>query len=289
VDLDGDGRTDILSGSYSRHSRPMAGLFQVLRGREGGGFAAAAVLEGTDGKPLEITADDAKDDTSIQKICTRAFAVDLDGDGKLDLVSGNFGGTFALFRGEGEGRFAPASTWLEGEDGPLRVQMHSDPFFVDWDGDGDQDLLSGSAQGGVFLFENTGSKTGPKFAAASTLLEPTGHGSDDRLGDAHITKPQSATRVWADDIDGDGKLDLLVGDSVSLSFPAEGVDEAEAKSKLAAWQAKQTKVFASMGGKGEPTKEQQAAFQKAYEALVHEREQFLRDERTGFVWVLLRK
>lgn len=290
MDLDGDGKTDILSGSYSRHGRPMAGLFQVLRGQEGGGFAAAAVLEGTDGKPLEITADDAEDDTSVEKICTRAFAVDLDGDGKLDLVSGNFVGTFALFRGEGGGRFAPRSTWLENDTGPLRVQSHSDPYFVDWDGDGDQDLLSGSAQGGAFLFENVGTEKAPKFAAMQTLLRPTGYGGDDRLGDAHVTKPQASTRVWADDIDGDGKLDLLVGDSLSLAFPAEGVDEAEAKTKLAAWKTKQSEVFSSMQSNGEqPTQEEQKKFQKAYEALMKERAKFVRDENTGFVWVLYRK
>ena len=34
------------------------------------------------------------------KICTRPFAVDLNGDGKLDIVSGNFSGTFGFFAGD---------------------------------------------------------------------------------------------------------------------------------------------------------------------------------------------
>ena len=48
MDLNGDGNIDILSGSYSRHDRDMAGLFQVLWGTGDGGFKKPAVLAGTD-------------------------------------------------------------------------------------------------------------------------------------------------------------------------------------------------------------------------------------------------
>ena len=51
VDLDGDGHRDILSGSYSRMERDMAGLFQVLYGKGNGTFRKAEVLKGTDGEP----------------------------------------------------------------------------------------------------------------------------------------------------------------------------------------------------------------------------------------------
>ena len=62
MDLNGDGRLDILSGSYSRHDKDMAGLFQVLWGDANGSFRAAEVLTGTDGEPLIIHA--AKSDRS---------------------------------------------------------------------------------------------------------------------------------------------------------------------------------------------------------------------------------
>jgi hypothetical protein len=45
VDLDRDGRRDILSGSYSRMTDDMAGLFQVLHGKPDGTFGKAEVLE----------------------------------------------------------------------------------------------------------------------------------------------------------------------------------------------------------------------------------------------------
>jgi hypothetical protein len=43
------------------------------------------------------------------------------------------------------------------------------------------------------------------------------------------------TRVWVADVNGDGKLDLIVGDSVTLIAPAKGVSVEEFKKKFAAW------------------------------------------------------
>ena len=54
VDLDGDGRHDILSGSYSRKETALPGLFWVLHGKADGTFRPAEVLKGTDGEPLII-------------------------------------------------------------------------------------------------------------------------------------------------------------------------------------------------------------------------------------------
>ena len=43
MELNGDGHLDILSGSYSRQSEDMAGLFQVLAKRRQEGLAAGPV------------------------------------------------------------------------------------------------------------------------------------------------------------------------------------------------------------------------------------------------------
>jgi len=299
VDLDDDGNLDVLSGSYSRMDTDMAGLFQVLRGRKDGTFAKAEVLNGSDGKPLilprrgglanllkQLTGS-VSDDWG-DRICTRPFAADLNGDGNLDLVSGNVTGTFAFFAGQGSGKFAPRATWLSADGKKMAVSCHGDPFLVDWDKDGDLDLLSGSSEGGAFLFPNLGSRTEPKFGAMVTLLAAPGHRGDEevRFGDAHCTAPGEDTRLWVDDVNGDGKLDLLLGDQVDLMHVAEGVTEGDARVKLATWTKERTEFFEQPRAKDASSRKK---WQDAYEKLEKRKQAFVKDESIGFVWLLLQK
>jgi hypothetical protein len=237
-------------------------------------------LKGSDGKELLLPPGTSQE-ADVDRICTRPFAADLDGDGKLDIVSGNFAGTFAFFRGEGAGKFAPNATWLETGGARMTVAAHGDPFLIDWDADGDLDLLSGSARGGAFLFTNIGSKTEPKFAASKTLVEPAGHANAlDELGDGHLKGPGDSTRVWSDDLNGDGKLDLLLGDNVTLYHAVEGVEANVAKSKLNEWREALAELY---------EKPQSNDFSEKYGELEKSRNAFVTEDRTGFVWVYYRK
>lgn len=283
MDVNGDGKLDILSGSYSRTHEVMAGLFYVLLGTDDG-FARAEVLNGTDGKALMIQPAGDGGDGNVDRICTRPTAVDLDGDGKLDIVAGNFRGTFAFFKGEGEGRFSPISSWLTNDDDTLRVNGKSDPFFVDWDGDGDMDLLSGSSSGGAFMFPNEGSATKPSFGARVELLEPAPDGRDKKLAfdEGDITKPASGTRLWVDDVNDDGKLDLLLGDWAQINTPVEGMDEATCRKKIAELDAEQVEVRQAIerGDDGA-----MARFVQIQDA----RGETMTSTSTGFVWLMLQK
>ncbi len=289
MDINGDGIRDILSGSYSRQEKDMAGLFQVLHGKTGGTFQKAAVLKGTDGEPLIIPADNK--DRLTDKICTRPFAVDWNGDGHLDLVVGNFGGSFFWFKGEGKGRFLPKPEAINSGGEPLRIRgAHSDPFMIDWDGDGDLDLLSGSTDGGVQWSENNAGKGKlPEMTPFQPLIKtakPTEYGHALREGD--LTGPTTSTRIWVEDLNGDGKLDLLVGDSVTLTSPAKGLSVEEFQKKSVAWQ----KAVDKLGQEMASEKADQATREKAsqeFSKVYRERSKFLIEDRTGFVWVYLQK
>jgi len=318
VDINGDGQLDILSGSYSRQEKSMAGLFQVLYGEGKGQYKKAAVLNGTDDKPLVIPADDEGEMT--KKICTRPYAVDWDGDGHLDLVVGNFEGTFYLFNGEGPGKFAPTPKQLFADDKPLRITgVHSDPFVIDWDSDGDLDIVSGSSDGSVSWAENTAGKGKPPVLKPFKEIIPKGYDPGRNgvkiLREEDPIRPTYGVRVWVADINGDGKLDLLVGDSVTLMTPVQGLTDDEAIKKMKDWTEEYSKLSQlanearnaivpvkqntdkQKADKDDPeaaakAKEQQAAVQKAYEAFDkhdEKRAKFIKQEMTGYVWVYLRK
>lgn len=124
--------------------------------------------------------------------------VDLTGDGKLDLVHGTASGPLRYYRNSGT---LASAAWTEVTSlfgGVLDVGGASNPFFIDFDNDGDMDMLSGSQLGDIKYFENTGNQYGPAWTAHHSLFSNIDH--------------SIYSSVAAGDLDADGLIDLVVGD-----------------------------------------------------------------------------
>ena len=76
------------------------------------------------------------------------------------------------------------------------------PNFADFDGDGDLDLLCGEFVDSFTYFENTGTRRAPKYSAGRKLT----HNGKTLTMDLEMIMPSAV------DWDGDGDVDLIVGD-----------------------------------------------------------------------------
>uniref|UniRef100_UPI0034DE1A6A FG-GAP-like repeat-containing protein n=1 Tax=Candidatus Thiodubiliella endoseptemdiera TaxID=2738886 RepID=UPI0034DE1A6A len=128
---------------------------------------------------------------------------DIDGDGDLDLVVGENDGTLKYYQNTGT-TSNPAYEAKTGDDNPfngINVGIYSGPTLADIDGDGDLDLVMGEAYGTLKYYQNTGTTSNPAYEVKTGGSNP--FNSID-VGD--FSKPTLA------DIDGDGDLDLVVGE-----------------------------------------------------------------------------
>ncbi|MCC6588054.1 MAG: VCBS repeat-containing protein [Bryobacterales bacterium] len=138
---------------------------------------------------------------------TTPKVVDWDRDGLPDLVMMDWRGYLALYRRarvngqlllmpperifvEPGGRFLLLATGRGGSSGRKKVEI------VDWDGDGDLDLITNSNDGAMW-YENIGSQSKPIMARRGEITN--------RKLSGHDPTPNAA------DWNGDGRLDLLIG------------------------------------------------------------------------------
>jgi hypothetical protein len=117
---------------------------------------------------------------------SRPVSVDWNGDGKLDIVSGNTAGYLQYFENVGT-REAPAFAdrgYLEAERATIRIMAgpngsiqgpveakwgYTQPDVADWDLDGLLDIVVNSIRGEVLWYRNTGTRGEPRLAAAQPI------------------------------------------------------------------------------------------------------------------------
>lgn len=299
MDWDQDGKLDILSGCYWTDGAD-AGQIQILIGKGGNNFGEAVSLENMAGKPLENVAVADGVQAEMRAICTHQHAADYDNDGDLDLIVGCFGEQFYLYENKADEENGAQSL----VETPIELSIksnshHSAPHLADWDNDGDLDLLSGTSNGGALISENTGTAEKPDWQPFKQLVKPTSV-YEQNPNDIQLAQ---ATRVWTTDWNGDGLLDLLIGDNSTLVTPVSGMSAQEVAEGKAAIEKEMQAVSEKMEAfmpkyqaameKGEEPDEKTNRMMEEYSMKISEiyerKSDFETSESTGFVWLLIRK
>jgi len=240
VDLNADGHLDYLSATFDGSPHVAYGSAE--------GFAQPVRLKDAQGERILISSiwnyeseehenlgRAMPDGKAVAERCISALAFDWDGDGDYDLLLGSYENGH-LYRQMNEGtdkepKFTGKNIPVMAGDRAFALPAKmTAPRLVDWDGDGDLDLIAGSfgdswgqegTGGGVYLARNNGARGKPAFGALETLIAPAPKGG------AEPTRPDAGLYADAVDFDGDGDLDLVVGGYSLWTPPARKLTEEE--------------------------------------------------------------
>ena len=157
ADFDDDGDLDLLCGEFLDSFT----YFENTGSRTLPEYAIGRRLV-HDGKPLLM---------DLQMIVPVAF--DWDKDGDQDLIVGDEDGRVALVEHtgriqDGMPQFLPPH-YFQQQAADVKFGALTTPCGFDWDGDGDEDILSGNTAGHIAVIENLG-ESPPRFAAPRKLL-----------------------------------------------------------------------------------------------------------------------
>ena len=168
ADLDGDGDIDVLSasGSYINYGD----ISWYENGGNASNFTAHTI-------------------TTDVKHAASVFAIDVDGDGDIDVLSASwFDSTIAWYENGGNASNFTMRTITAKDDFAAMRSV----FAIDVDGDGDVDVLSAAAVADTVAWYESDGGSPPSF----TEHEIT-------------TSAEDVVDVFAIDVDGDGDMDVL--------------------------------------------------------------------------------
>jgi hypothetical protein len=145
-------------------------------------------------------------------------AIDWDNDGHMDLIVGDEDGRVAFIKNTGKNSNGlpqfESPVYFKQKPGYVKFGALVTPFSVDWDDDGDEDIIAGNSAGYFSFIENRGGGANPDWAAP-VLLKADGKVIRYQAGqNGSIQGPAEAkwgyTTLTVADWNGDGLKDLII-------------------------------------------------------------------------------
>ena len=224
ADFNGDGLADLIIGEGSGTYTPKVRLYANSGTPTAPAFTSYSYAQ-SNGADLTVPGGG----------CLGAFPrlVDWDGDSLADLLVGMADGRYTLFKNTGSAA-APSfdgGTLLgsgpAGYQSTIDIGSRATCDVIDWNNDGDLDLITGGYDGNLRAYNNDAGAGAPiNLLFYSTL----------KAGSVNITVSSGRASPTVGDFDGDGKKDIIVGntDGQLLFYGNVGTDASPAFSTCSA-------------------------------------------------------